>query len=369
MGTFFFHGKIWLGGERFAESVLIRGGRVASIGERPALFRREKGDETVDCGGRTVIPGLNDACLSFSAIPGDGPFSGKKREARERLARGLRKCGEMGLTTVQLSGFPRELLPQLRAVCRGEGLPRVRLLLPWTGEQPRKLRLPRDRSGLAAGEYLLEGDRFSPEELTELLRRGEELGLTLRVRAEKRETAETALRAWHGRDGRLRRAALVCACPLTREQVRAAGETRLGVVGFPGSYPSALPAAAGERERVFPCRTLDALGAAVAFAGGEKCAPFAALREAVTRPGGVTPQGKDLPSAERMTVVRALDAFTRGGAWMGYEEDFYGRLHPGYSGDLLVLDRDIFTCPPEEIGDVRPLLVMREGETLYRSGV
>ena len=62
----------------------------------------------------------------------------------------------------------------------------------------------------------------------------------------------------------------------------------------------------------------------------------------------------------------ALEAYTSGSAWLQFKEDFLGRLAPGYAADLQLLDRDYFTCPREEIGSIRPVLVMAAGKPLLR---
>ena len=43
-----------------------------------------------------------------------------------------------------------------------------------------------------------------------------------------------------------------------------------------------------------------------------------------------------------------------------------GTLAPGKCADLIVLDRDIFTCDPYAIGDTQVLLTMLDGRTVYR---
>ncbi len=368
MGTFLFHGKIWLEGERFAESILIRGGRVASVGEDPRFFRPERGDESIDCGGRTVIPGLNDACISLVSAFGGERNPAKRREKEAFFRAALGECARRGLTTLQITDFGRTIpwkdAPLLAWLLREtEGLPRVGALIPWDGETVPKRRWTEALSDACGGIFLLEGDGMDRGRLSALLRQGEREGKTLRVFAGQPETVDALLSAWEGRDSRLRRAELVCAAPLSSQQVTRIGQTGLGVIGFPGQIGQ------GAGDRAFPCRTLGALGARVAFGGGKSCDPFGALQAVISRKGRASPGGKELPSGEALTPAQALDAFVRGGAWMAYEEDYRGRLTPGYSGDLLVLDRDLFTCPTEEICSIRPALVMREGEILYRNGL
>lgn len=383
MGTFLFHGKIWLGEDRFAQAIVIRGGRVAAVGEDERLRRTATGEEAIDCGGRTVIPGLNDACLSLKGLMSpEEPFPHRGRALRHSLREGLRRAALMGLTAVQLYDFGRTLpwsaLPQLEKLCREERrLPRVRCYRPLErgGSLPK---VPLKELGMPAkGALLCHGEeRDSPQGLFALMDWAERRGEALRVAARTWETVELLLQKWETlpeKQALLRRMGMV-GCPETRvDQLRRMGRLGLGVIYFPGELERDLTAAAGKPElapeNCCAFRTASALGARIAFGGGEGLTPFAGIQAAVTRAGTSPVTGREIPSGERLTVAQALEAYTVGSAWMEYGEDFYGALRPGYCADLLVLDRDIFTCPPGEIGGARPLLVMREGAVLYRSGM
>ena len=59
-------------------------------------------------------------------------------------------------------------------------------------------------------------------------------------------------------------------------------------------------------------------------------------------PDGWYPEG-------RLVLDEALRAYTFGPAYAAGLEDRLGRLAPGYLADLIVLDRDWYTVPPEEI--------------------
>jgi predicted amidohydrolase YtcJ len=41
-------------------------------------------------------------------------------------------------------------------------------------------------------------------------------------------------------------------------------------------------------------------------------------------------------------------------------------LLPGFSADIIVLDRDLFAIPPHEIGDTRVLLTLFKGREVHR---
>lgn len=49
------------------------------------------------------------------------------------------------------------------------------------------------------------------------------------------------------------------------------------------------------------------------------------------------------------------------------EEDIRGSIEPGKLADLVILGRDILTCPEEEIKDIRPLKTMVGGEFVFEA--
>ena len=71
---------------------------------------------------------------------------------------------------------------------------------------------------------------------------------------------------------------------------------------------------------------------------------------------------------ERITLEEALAAYTSGSAYAEYAEGEKGRLAPGYLADLVVLDRDPFAIPPEELEDVQADLTMVGGRIVWSSG-
>ena len=94
--------------------------------------------------------------------------------------------------------------------------------------------------------------------------------------------------------------------------------------------------------------------------------PFFGLHAAVTRrreDGSPGPQG--WYPEQRLNLETALLGFTRSAAYAAGMEDRLGKLAPGYLADLLVLDKDIFTCDPDQIREIRPLGTMISGEWVY----
>ena len=88
----------------------------------------------------------------------------------------------------------------------------------------------------------------------------------------------------------------------------------------------------------------------------EALAPLAGVQAAVTR---------DWPVAEALSVEHALDGFWSGAAHARHAERRMGRLLPGYTADLVVLERDPVTCPPDEIASIPVVATMVGGRWVH----
>jgi hypothetical protein len=75
--------------------------------------------------------------------------------------------------------------------------------------------------------------------------------------------------------------------------------------------------------------------------------------------------GEVLAPQERLTVRQALALYTRNGAYIGFEEESKGSLEPGKLADFIVVDRDVFSVPVDELKDVRVLKTFVGGELGY----
>ena len=89
--------------------------------------------------------------------------------------------------------------------------------------------------------------------------------------------------------------------------------------------------------------------------------PFYTLSLAVT---GRMVGGQHV-NRQNVSREEALIAHTRANAFFLFQESNVGSLAPGKYADLLVLDRDYLTVPPEEIKDIKPLLTMVGGKRVY----
>ncbi|MGD2026238.1 MAG: amidohydrolase [Anaerolineales bacterium] len=127
----------------------------------------------------------------------------------------------------------------------------------------------------------------------------------------------------------------------------------------------------GERARyAYAWRSLLDTGTRLSFGSDapvDSPNPFHGLYAAITRrkPDG-HPGTEGWYPQERIRLEEAFQAYTNGAAYTAGLEESLGMLAPGYLADLLVLDQDPFTLPPEELREVLPAATMLGGEWVYR---
>jgi predicted amidohydrolase YtcJ len=69
--------------------------------------------------------------------------------------------------------------------------------------------------------------------------------------------------------------------------------------------------------------------------------------------------------AEGIGVDAAIDAFTRGVAYVNHEEDTAGTLELGKVADFAVLDQDLYAIAPSAIGDTSVALTIASGQVVH----
>lgn len=95
--------------------------------------------------------------------------------------------------------------------------------------------------------------------------------------------------------------------------------------------------------------------------------PMVGLYASVTRQDTTGfPEGGWYPE-ERITLAQAIIAYTRGSAFAARNEDWCGTLEKGKVADFVVLDRDIFAVPPEEILKTKVLATYLGGKQVFDS--
>ena len=65
---------------------------------------------------------------------------------------------------------------------------------------------------------------------------------------------------------------------------------------------------------------------------------------------------------QALDLATAIQAYTVGAAFAGYQEDKLGQLQPGFHADLIVLEKDPFKCSAIELRDLLPISTMVAGQ-------
>ena len=96
--------------------------------------------------------------------------------------------------------------------------------------------------------------------------------------------------------------------------------------------------------------------------------PMAAIHTAVNRTAAPGHEEGDydafLPE-QAIDLATSLTAYTAGSAWVNHLDDVTGTIEVGKLADLVVLDRDPFAGPAEEIGATHALQTFVEGERVF----
>ncbi len=93
--------------------------------------------------------------------------------------------------------------------------------------------------------------------------------------------------------------------------------------------------------------------------------PFFGMWMVVTRK---TATGEVFNPEERISREQALKMWTWNAAYLSFDEDVKGSIEAGKYADLVILDRDILTCPEDEIREIEPVRTILGGEVIYDSG-
>jgi predicted amidohydrolase YtcJ len=68
---------------------------------------------------------------------------------------------------------------------------------------------------------------------------------------------------------------------------------------------------------------------------------------------------------ERLSVVETIRGYTRGPALLAGKQHVQGSITPGKWADMIVLSRNIFEIPPEELAEVKVILTIFAGGVVY----
>lgn len=71
------------------------------------------------------------------------------------------------------------------------------------------------------------------------------------------------------------------------------------------------------------------------------------------------------PKQDALTRFEALQLYTTGSAWVSGEEKLKGKIVKGQYADLVILDKDYFTIPVDDIRRIHSLLTIVNGKPVY----
>jgi len=156
---------------------------------------------------------------------------------------------------------------------------------------------------------------------------------------------------------------------------------RLGVVAdyspiiwYRSSIIEAVLAAVGEErgEHYWPTRSLLDSGAMIASGSDWPAAvpdqnPWVGIEALVTRRDPRGGASKPLWPEQAITLEEALRIYTINGARALKLEQRTGSIEVGKSADLVVLDRNLFKVPIEDVGQAQVQLTLFEGKPVYQS--
>ena len=127
------------------------------------------------------------------------------------------------------------------------------------------------------------------------------------------------------------------------------------------------PRVGARAERLYPIGSLRGSGAVVAFGSDWPVSTPNVLHElhvAVNRTPVGSPDVEPLHADQRIDLVAALAAFTRGSAYVNHDDEA-GVLAPGMRADLAVLDRNLFDRSLGEIADASVEMTIASGSVVF----
>ena len=75
--------------------------------------------------------------------------------------------------------------------------------------------------------------------------------------------------------------------------------------------------------------------------------------------------GEYVGKNQAVSVLEAIRCYTINPAYASFEEKIKGSLEPGKLADMVIFDRDILSCPKEELRDVKVDVTIMDGKDVY----
>jgi predicted amidohydrolase YtcJ len=118
----------------------------------------------------------------------------------------------------------------------------------------------------------------------------------------------------------------------------------------------------------YPFQDLRRAGAVLAMGSDWPVSTPDPLQEMEVAVNRISPETRELEPFlpdQRVDLPTALDAFTRGSAFVNHLDDLTGSIQVGKAADLAVIDRDLFAPDAGPVGDAEVVLTLVEGEAVF----
>lgn len=121
---------------------------------------------------------------------------------------------------------------------------------------------------------------------------------------------------------------------------------------------------------IYPANSVLQAGARVVYGSDwpvDSADPLLGIEVALTRKAPGEPDATPLSPAEAVTLEQAIEAYTLAVAYANHNEEVTGSIEVGKSADMVILDRDLFALPADQIAKASVLLTLFAGRVVYGS--
>uniref|UniRef100_B8HNK5 Amidohydrolase 3 n=1 Tax=Cyanothece sp. (strain PCC 7425 / ATCC 29141) TaxID=395961 RepID=B8HNK5_CYAP4 len=138
----------------------------------------------------------------------------------------------------------------------------------------------------------------------------------------------------------------------------------------PSIAESTSPLLGEERTaRLYPIHTIKMAGAKIVSGSDWPVStynPFLAIEVGLTRKDPKNLQSAVWNPEQRVSLDTLLKAYTITGAWLNHRDQETGSLSVGKAADFIIIDRNLYGIPPEQVGDTQVLSTFVDGVEVFK---